>query len=388
MTNILTMLSLKYRTSSRLMHCSCPFQIVRYFCSASPQGVIRMNKLDKERVATHKNRLDALKQFVESSIQTDSLFYHPKLGSFGENYMCSQSQHMQSEYRRDNLEENHSRRKKKPKKSSINVRLQKLQESFQNCNISRVLEPYGLLCPTKQVRHLSTRVTSTPSNDTGIRLLDKNQNYQTSAEPTLTSPQTPTIIHLEDLKEIYPILKKFPHPKSVLNNFYTILVEELKDKSLKPESSYKSEGKNGMWTCTYHLKWPEPMKVTARAATKKEASKVACAKVLDVLQSKSKICPEGLPLIYQKTEIKQLHKQKQTTVTLDRKTVRSMEEIINVFNTEMKGVVEQYFEKRVGGDDMLTEGGGSNFRTRQLQFLGDQKYYAKEQIELPISSFK
>lgn len=374
------------------MHCSDPFQIVRYFCSASPQGVIRMNKLDKERVATYRSRLDSLKQFIESNTQTDSLFYHPRLESFGENYMCSQSQHMQFEYRRDNLEENHSRRKqnckKKPEKSSINVRLQKLQESFQKCSISRVLEPYGMLCPTKQVRHLSTRVTSNPSNDTDIRLLDENQNYQTNAEPTLASPQTPTVVHLEDLKEIYPILKKFPHPKNVLNNFYTILVEELKDKSLKPECTYKSEGKHGMWTCTYHLKWPEPMKVTVKAATKKEASKVACAKVLEVLQSKSKICPDGLPLIYQKAEIKQLHKQKQTTVTLDRKTVRSMEDIINVFNTEIKGVVEQYFEKGVGGDDMVIEGSGSNFRTRHLQFLGDQKYYAKEQIELPISSFK
>lgn len=380
MSNIFTMLTLKYRNSLRLVHSRDPFQIIRYFCSASLKGRIRMNQLEKRRAATYSNRLDALQQYVKSN--------------------GSQGQHMQSEYRRD-LKENHCRRnqnrKRKTEKSSVNCRLQILQESFQNCGISTVLKPYAMLCSTgkqvitsKQVRHLSTRVTSNLSSDLhrNSRLLDENQNDLINTEPTSASSQTPTIVHLEDPKEIHPILKKFPFPKNVLNNFYTILAEELKDKSLKPECFYKSEGKSGMWSCIYHLKWPEPMKVTARAATKKEASKVASAKVLDVLQSKSKMCPEGLPLIYEKAEIKQLHKQKQTVVKLDLKTVRCMEDIINVFNTELKGVVEQYFEKGVESDNMLFEGTGSNFRNRHLQFLGDQKYYAKEQVELPISTFK
>lgn len=398
MTNIFTMLSSKCRNSSILIHGRDPFQIIRYFCSASLRNRIRMNKLDKERVATHTNRLDALKQFVESNDQTNNLVYHPRLGSS----RGSQSQHFQFEDRRD-LQKNHSRRKqnskKKLEKSSVNSRQQNLQHSFRNCSISTVLEPYALLCPTKQVvtskqvRNLSTRATNNLSSDTdhldrNIMLLDENQNCQTNTEPILASPQTPTIVQLKDLKEINPILKKFPFPKNVLNNFYTILAEELKDKSLKPESFYKSEGKSGLWSCIYHLKWPEPMKVSAKAFTKKEASKAAAAKVLDVLQSKSKMCPEGLPLIYQKAEIKQLHKQKQTVVKLDSIAVRRMNDIINVFNTEMKGVVEQYFEKGIGTSDMLKEGTGSNFRNRQLQFLGDQKYYAKEQIQLPISSFK
>ncbi|XP_066150364.1 uncharacterized protein [Euwallacea fornicatus] len=206
--------------------------------------------------------------------------------------------------------------------------------------------------------------------------------------------QVSTEVKVEHIAELRHVFKLFPTPKNTLHNFYSILCNELKDTSLKLEPLYKSMPKNNAvpWTCIYNLKWPENVRVIALARTKKDASKMAAAKALEVLQKLGRLSPEGMPLIYQREDIKKLKKQKQTVVNLNTCTVKNLENIIQVFNNDMKDVVErvnyqEYLEDELE-KDALVEGSDSVRFTEKPWFLGTDLYLAREKIVLPISKYK
>ncbi|XP_050296944.1 ATP-dependent RNA helicase DHX30-like isoform X2 [Anthonomus grandis grandis] len=189
-------------------------------------------------------------------------------------------------------------------------------------------------------------------------------------------------------------LQKFPFPKSVLNQYYQIVSEDLKNNSVKPITTYASnhKGQKVTWTCTYHLKWPTVAKISADHSTKKDASHTAAQKVLQLLLECGKMAPDGSPIIHTQDEIRKLQKQKRTKVELKAAEVDNMRNIINIFNDNMKHKVDSVdfvgsldeFSK-----DFITEEQDCERKYKASPiFLGTAKYFAREKVSLPISAYK
>ncbi|KAL1501953.1 hypothetical protein ABEB36_007176 [Hypothenemus hampei] len=238
------------------------------------------------------------------------------------------------------------------------------------------------------------------NNTTFLRQPKPIENYRFFATKSNTNvndsifPLNDTVSQppLESVSEDQPLLKiyhKFPHPKNILHNFFTILSEELKDKNLKIEPIYKSEEiKKGvmMWTASYNLKWPVEMKITARATSKKLASTKAASDAINFLQKHNKISTEGMPLIYHEREIKKLTKKKETVINLDKTVVDLLTNITQVFDKDLKPLVESTNFKV---DNLLED--ETEYKSHNLKipnYLGIQAYMAKEKIKLPITDFK
>jgi hypothetical protein len=126
---------------------------------------------------------------------------------------------------------------------------------------------------------------------------------------------------------------RFPQPKGTLHNLYAVVVQELKSSSYRLEKSYRMvsvrTGKvnNVMWVCTYKVKWPSEVSFSATMPTKAAAGKQAALKALHWLQAQGKLTKAGSPLMYDKSEIKEMTREL-IEVTVDVSSCQDLDMLI------------------------------------------------------------
>jgi hypothetical protein len=127
---------------------------------------------------------------------------------------------------------------------------------------------------------------------------------------------------------------RFPQPKGTLNNLYAVVAQELKNPSYCLEKSYRMvsvrTGKvnNNMWVCTYRVKWPSEASFSATMSTKAAAGKQAALNALHWLQAQGKLTPAGAPLMYDKSEIKEMARVP-VEVTVDVSSCQDIDTLID-----------------------------------------------------------
>ncbi|KRT85156.1 helicase [Oryctes borbonicus] len=179
------------------------------------------------------------------------------------------------------------------------------------------------------------------------------------------------------------------HPKNVLNSFSLILSQELgKDFNITPVYSKHHND----WICTYHLKWPEPIKISKRARTKKNASHKAAVATLEWLTSQGKVDSTGKLVIYDAETIRAIYKKSNRKVlALDNTTIDNL----NLIHEEYKRNLLQYLETSVeNGTEKQNTVDLTNLENPWLlnflpqRILDLKNYLAKEEVELPIQKYK
>lgn len=185
---------------------------------------------------------------------------------------------------------------------------------------------------------------------------------------------------------------QFPDPKHVLNNYYTIVSNELKIQNpltiqFKYSSAKKGGGGKNEWVCTYVAHWPEEIKIMSNASSKSEASRKSALKLLCSLDKIGKILKNGQPILYD-GEAKNEIKNSNVTLKLNDETKIGLQQICDRYDSFMKDVVECKLldrdETPVCGntDDHVESVAWNNQR-------GDfKKYKAVETMNLTIRDYK
>lgn len=396
-----------------LVHCKYGFQVNKHYFSSSTQDtawkrlILKKNDMDSlksRREQTYARRLSAFAEFAGRKQQSDGVFSRKYENT--EIRRTDKKDPLRSvNHRLLSVKSNEAL--KMPSNICISTK-EGLPATLLKNNIQQTLPMLSnavksFLRPSKTRQQLRLLVTTT---DNKLDIKETNTNTENKSFE-LPIDDVSTILHknaseyqqvdVKTISEVRHIFQKFPMPKSVLHNFYQVLAEELKDKSLKVEPIYKAvKQKNGStsWTCNYHIKWPVNAKVISNnQLTKKEASSVAAAKAIDLLSSQGRISPAGLPLVYTSKEVKQLNKKEQTEISFDPSTIKNMQNIIQIFNDKMSSKIESvdFNDYRVDHtNDVFGEEPGSVnlFMNKPPQFLGTHKYLAREKVDLPISAYK
>lgn len=185
----------------------------------------------------------------------------------------------------------------------------------------------------------------------------------------------------------------FPSPKTVLNNYYTMVSNELKiqnpmtihyKSSVPKKSTNKTE-----WSCTYSIKWPSEHKTTASAATKTEASRKAALKLLVWLNTENKILKNGQPLLYNQDELKQIKKQTYIRLELDEATKKGLEQIRAEYETiKMQMDIESESDESIHFDDETGCVENIAWPSNQHNNSSIKKYEAVESMQLPIREYR
>jgi hypothetical protein len=136
------------------------------------------------------------------------------------------------------------------------------------------------------------------------------------------------------LIELEIVEGRFPQPKGTLNNLYAVVAQELKSPSYRLEKGYRMisvrTGKvnNVMWVCTYKVKWPSEASFSATMSSKAAAGKQAALKALHWLQAQGKLTQAGAPLMYDKSEIKEMARVP-IEVTVDIRSCQDIDMLID-----------------------------------------------------------
>lgn len=165
---------------------------------------------------------------------------------------------------------------------------------------------------------------------------------------------------------------------------------------MNPHYKLLKEGKKSTWLCTYHLYWPEEVKFLAEDNKKSVASYKAAVAALAWLRENHKITQEGLPVIYNKEEIKAVTKKSLPVLTLDKSIIDKMKNIIQLHHSEIvPHIIKNKLEKAEKGEESegeletITELKKEKLAVaRRQKYLGLDTYLAKEKVELPIARYK
>nr|CAI5869381.1 unnamed protein product [Callosobruchus analis] len=247
---------------------------------------------------------------------------------------------------------------------------------------------------------LSTRNISTNSRVlNGITSAKEEVNVQTQS-PSESAQQKPKEIYYDE-RELTDVikLKAFKtSPKGTLHNFYAMVSNDLNKKNYKLSPSYKnvSSKKSSLWVCSYHVYWPEEIKFYAKDTTKAKASHKAAFAALAWLKKNNKISDEGVPIIYDREEVKMVSKKVLPSLTLDDLTIRNMQKIVDIHESQIMHHInktcqneENDVDLNEGQEELLTEVGDVSFRgVKRMRFLGLQQYSSKEKVNLPIAKYK
>lgn len=179
------------------------------------------------------------------------------------------------------------------------------------------------------------------------------------------------------------------HPKNVLNNFYAIVSQEL---GIKFYASPTFTKNHNDWLCTYHLKWPESLKISKRAHNKRDASHKAAVAVLEWLQSCGKINTNGQPVIYDAAEIRNIYtKVNRKVLTLNQPTITKLnlidEKYSKNFFDYLETNIQSDVEQEKSGDLTKLDSPWPLNYTRQ-RILSTKNYLVRENVELPIQEYK
>lgn len=306
-------------------------------------------------------------------------------------------------------------------RKSVNNRLDAIKASVKKDNATEVLKRLSpeILSKVDALRTFSishTSLTATgilsrlptriPVNLRQTRLfvtksdshLDTGGNPNDTPQITLAS-KPPSgevkIIKVDSLTQIKAVAQKLSNPKNAVHNFFSALADEMKDPAMKMSPTYKATGGKAAsmsWVCCYHMKWPENIKVVACEASKQKASLLAARKVVDLLMTTGRLSPDGTPIFYNKADVKKINKQKRTAIHLDKPSITHMQNIVNIFNADMKQVVETAAEEAPADESsgFIAEDKQSAklFMAREPYFLSSGQYFAKEKVSLPVSKLK
>lgn len=190
--------------------------------------------------------------------------------------------------------------------------------------------------------------------------------------------------------DLHSVGKQFPQPKSILNNFYAMVSNEMKNADLKITTHYKPVKRNKttpIWKCTYHVKWPEDIQFTYTASSKQEASHRVSLMALSWLKRLKKINASGQPIIDEPIDVKNLKKNHYSVLKLSVSSQQNLKDVIDIYDKDLASkfalkddakdaeeVVEKY-------ENIWPESKQSNH-----SYL--QAYTACEPVVLPITSYK
>ncbi|XP_060518412.1 ATP-dependent RNA helicase DHX30-like [Cylas formicarius] len=265
-------------------------------------------------------------------------------------------------------------RQKKPKslfKLSVNDRLKGYKQDIKGDldKASKTLLNSNLRIKLMQNRHMTTNAINE----------EKIQPVNETRKNDLVYVNTPTIQELH---------QKFPNPKQTLNNFYQIVTEQRKDKSLKPSPIYKAVKEKGVWLCTYPVKWPTECRVCATGKTKQTASTHAALRTLQFLKDEKRITEDGMPIVYSKEDVKRIIRETHEVLDLSN-VLPNMQNIIDIYTERIlprikdTEVVEPEIRKISSTEDNLDIAG-----SHKQRFMGLKEYLSREKVDLPIARYK
>ncbi|KAF7279691.1 hypothetical protein GWI33_006851 [Rhynchophorus ferrugineus] len=277
--------------------------------------------------------------------------------------------------------------KKKSNKFSVQNRLIYTSSSLsaRKANFEKNVEnSLPLISNTKVEENCSNEGNLQQYSDQNNNICDEHVNTISRKHPTEYKNIT-----LGSYSEVQHIHAKYPEPKNVLHAFYQVLQNQLHNKSLNWDVSYKSvrTGGSSEWMCVYHLKWPEHVKISAREKTKKQASMLAALKCLAYLSECGKLSNDGMPLIYTKDEVKTITQKKEKEITIDRDSLAKMERIRQIFDTNIQPLIKD-FDYSYETESINIEDPEKMYLKSQPKYLQISKYVTKEKTHLPISDLK
>lgn len=250
------------------------------------------------------------------------------------------------------------------------------QENIYNLNVSS-----QILCKNKQTRAL---LYNNPAKLIfNYNLLRCNSLYTTNE-----------VLKENHDKHLEAIHKKYPNPKTILYNYYTVVSNELKE-NYQPITNYKfiprksdTKREHG-WVCTMTVKWPEEYKVTVTSQSKTDSSVKAAFKILCFLDSAGKIVNNGQPVIYDREEFDRITKKTYLPIVLDPEVENMLKEIRNIYDKKLKNLTENFRNAQTGvleestmeSDDYSTWAVGENQQDMRV-------YFAKESVHLPIQEHR
>ncbi|KAJ8935402.1 hypothetical protein NQ314_012821 [Rhamnusium bicolor] len=284
----------------------------------------------------------------------------------------------------------------------INQNINRLKVDHRFLESSTILKNNNINI-TNQIRLKSTNIDRSVNSEEV--LTEKTVQFDdlirnTPPVPILTNKIKDKVkeIYYADNEECRQILKLYPAPKNVLHNVYDLLSSEMNKKLLKLTPNYKSvkDQKNSKWICMYHLHWPEEIKFLAMDTKKSVASHKAALVALSWLKNNGKINNEGMPIIYEKDEIKKLSRKTFPALSLDKKTVEYMKKIIELHQTQIvPHIIKSKLEIDPNNNSLESESGlveepaDINLKSVNRQkYIGLEQYMAKEKIKLPIAPYK
>lgn len=212
--------------------------------------------------------------------------------------------------------------------------------------------------------------------------------------PFSTSLNVSNHKHLD--KELEIINQKFPNAKNLLNNFYTMVSNELQA-SFQLNTYYKlaphrKGDKYREWMCTYYIKWPEEAKISAVAFTKGEASKKAAIKVLYLLDKAGKILDNGQPLLYDKETFDKVTRKNHVSLVLQSSTENKLLEICNIYESNLREQIQNCSFENSTEERTLIYDNEHDFKNSwslmQQRNQNIYNYFAKESVQLPIQAHK
>ncbi|VEN38426.1 unnamed protein product [Callosobruchus maculatus] len=297
-----------------------------------------------------------------------------------------------------NHEDLHQNTESRSSRKRPQIDLQYLQRLTLGLQRSNILSASRPLTRNQQVLP-STRNISTKSTVlNGITSTKEEVDVQTQSDHD-AAQQTPKEIYYDE-RETTDVTKLYAFktsPKGILHNFYDMVSHDLNKKNYKVSPSYKKVSqKSSLWICSYHIYWPEEIKFYAKDTTKAKASHKAALAALKWLKKNNKISNEGVPIIYDKEDIKTVSKKVLPELTLDDATIQDMQKIVDIHESKVTQHIiesdqneEDDVDLKEDDGELFAEAGDISFRgVTRMRFLGLGQYSSKEKVDLPIAKYK
>ncbi|KAL3289179.1 hypothetical protein HHI36_003615 [Cryptolaemus montrouzieri] len=177
----------------------------------------------------------------------------------------------------------------------------------------------------------------------------------------------------------------FPNPKHTLGNVCQTVANDKGSREFLLSSSYKQVQKS--WVCTHKIKWPEERSFSVTSSTKRQASTKCAWEALEYLLKNNRIDKKGVPILYDKQDIKALVKENIPILSFEDNHMEKLQKIVEFHTQQLFPIlvectekIEKTVEKEESSDDVLRE--------YQQRFLGYNKYRCKEPVHLPVSDYK
>ncbi|KAK9891226.1 hypothetical protein WA026_013541 [Henosepilachna vigintioctopunctata] len=190
--------------------------------------------------------------------------------------------------------------------------------------------------------------------------------------------------HEEQDVEHSKISQLFKTPKHTLGTIFQIVSKEKGSKEFGLLSTFR-KNKN-LWVCDYKIRWPEEKSFTASGKTKQIASTKCSLIALEYLLESKKITKNGLPLVYDQEDIKELVQSNIPTLYLNETQREKLDQILNLHNSQIFPIICETNEKI--SNIQKPEENLDITLTPYQKYLGYNQYKAKEKIHLPVSDYK